>query len=47
MSVQKCIQLWKQEELELPAKNQSSNITAGTEMWWDRWHDWSTPMDSS
>lgn len=35
----------KQEELELPG--QSCNITAGTEMWWDRWHDWSALMDSS
>lgn len=37
----------KQEKLELPGQMQSCNIAAGTEMWWDRWHDWSAPMDSS
>jgi len=35
----------KQEELELHVQMQSCNITTSTEMWWDRQHSWSAPMD--
>lgn len=45
MAVQKYVQLRKQKELELHMQVQSCNITAGTNMWWDRWHHWSAPRN--
>ncbi|KAJ7421868.1 mitochondrial fission process protein 1 [Willisornis vidua] len=35
----------KQEKLEAPMQQESSEIAAITEVWWDDPHDWSADMD--